>query len=624
MDKLDPKADGASKDITAENIEALKRLFPECITEGKVDFDVLRDLLGDEIDHRPERYSFTWNGKGRARRIAQTPSTGTLRPCPEESVNWDTAQHIFIEGDNLEVLKLLQKSYHKRVKMIYIDPPYNTGNEFIYPDKYQDNLETYLRYTGQTDDNGLKLSANTETVGRYHTNWLNMMLPRLKLARNLLRDDGAIFVSIDDHEIFSLRCVLNETFGEENFKADIVWRKRYTRSNNTVDFTTVVEHILVYSRSDAFRVNLLPRTDEADARYSNPDNDSRGPWKGASFLNPATPKERPNLCYPIRNPNTNSVTEPTTNAWRRKKEEFDRLDAEGRLYWGKDGTQPVPSIKMFLSESRGLTPINFWSHEYAGSTDDGTRDLEALIPGKVFDNPKPVKLIERCIEHACDEDALVLDFFAGSGVTGEAVINTNVADGGSRRFLLVQLPEPCSEGSEALKQGFKEISDICRARVTLALDRSGDLSSSDASPASELSGIRVFRLSSSNVRPWEANFEQLETLLLDAIEKIRPDRNETDVLYELLLKYGLDLTIPVENREVEGETVYIVGAGALIVCLTDGITLKLVEGIAALKAELEPEIMRVVFKDAGFPDDVVKTNTVQILRQAGIDDVKSL
>ncbi len=382
LEKLNRETGGSSKDVVAELVDQLRPLIPEAFADGKIDFDVIRESLGEYVDTGPEKYSFSWFGKSRARRFAQAQSTATLRPQREESVNWETTQHVYIEGDNLETLKLLQKSYHRRVKLIYIDPPYNTGQEFIYPDKYQDNLETYLRYTGQIDAGGFKVSPNAETSGRYHTNWLNMMYPRLKLAQNLLRDDGAIFVSIDDNECHNLRHLCNEIFGEENFKADIAWQKRYTRSNNTVDFTTVVEHILVYARSESFVVNLLPRTDEADARYSNPDNDPRGEWKGASFLNPATPEQRPNLCYPITNPKTGTVTAPTTNAWRRAQDEFHRLAEDNRLYWGSDGTSPVPSIKMFLSEARGLTPTNFWPHDYAGNTDDGTSDLRTLFDGR--------------------------------------------------------------------------------------------------------------------------------------------------------------------------------------------------------------------------------------------------
>ena len=295
-----------------------------------------------------------------------------------------------------------------------------------------------------------------------------MMYPRLKLARNLLSANGAIFISIDDGESANLRHLLDEIFGAQNFRADIAWQKRYTRSNNTQDFTTVVEHILVFARSDAFKVNLLPRTTEADDRYTNPDNDPRGVWKGASFLNPATPAQRPNLAYPITNPNTGSITHPTSNAWRRSKDEFERLQQDGLLYWGVDGTAPVPSIKMFLSEARGLTPINFWAHDYAGNTDEGTRDLTSLFEARVFDNPKPVKLMKRVLEHATSEDSLVLDFFAGSGSLAQAVLELNSETGSSHRFIATQLPETTDSRSVAGKQGFSTISSITRERIKRA------------------------------------------------------------------------------------------------------------------------------------------------------------
>jgi adenine-specific DNA-methyltransferase len=420
-------------------VDKIAALFPGAITESRdangrlvraVDFELLRQELSGPVvddavvdspvvdsavvDGPRERYQLDWPGKREALRLANAPVARTLRPDLDASVGFGTARHLFIEGDNLDALKLLQEAYLSKVKLIYIDPPYNTGNDFVYDDDFAQTRADYLARSGQADSGGTRLVANPESNGRFHSDWLSMMYPRLKLARNLLADDGAIFVSIDSAEHANLTRLLAELMGEDNFRADIVWQKRYTRSNNTRDFTTVVEHIVVFSRSDQFTVNLLPRTEAADARYTNPDRDPRGPWKAASFLNPALPAQRPNLCYPIINPNTGQATRPTTNAWRRSRSEFERLADDGRLYWGADGTSPVPSVKMYLSEVRGLTPTNFWSHEYAGHTDEGTRDLAALIGGKVFDNPKPVKLMRRVLEHATDQSSLVLDFFAGS------------------------------------------------------------------------------------------------------------------------------------------------------------------------------------------------------------------
>ncbi len=622
MKKLDPKTDGASKDITAENIEALKRLFPECVTEGKVDFDVLRELLGDEIDHRPERYSFTWNGKSLARRIAQMPSTGTLRPCPEESVNWDTTQNIFIEGDNLEVLKLLQKSYHKRVKMIYIDPPYNTGNEFIYPDKYQDNLETYLRYTGQKDQAGLKLSANTETSGRHHTNWLNMMWPRLKLARNLLRDDGVIFISIDDTEAANLIQVCNEIFGEENHIATIVWQKRYVSNVTAKWLSDMHDFILLYARDrESVSVASWERNEEQLAAYKNPDNDERGPWR-AQDLSASKPYSAG--LFSISGPTGKKFSPPPNRYWRCNEDQFERWSRDNRIWWGVN-RDARPMLKSFLSESdRGIKPHTWWDYSFAGHNKEATLELKKVFDGDApFDTPKPTKLMGRMLDLVCQDGDLVLDFFAGSAPLAEAALR-RTAQGHPLKFIMVQLPEITE------REDFNTIADIAKSRIrrviqdaSVQVELNGTESISSDDGAYSL-GCRMFNLDSSNLSAWEAEFDALESSLLDAIQNTKPDRSELDVLYELILKYGLDLTVPVDERLINEKTVYVVGAGALIVCLADGITLDLVEGIAALKAELEPEIMRVVFKDAGFPDDVVKTNTVQILRQAGVDDVKSL
>ncbi|HUW36128.1 MAG TPA: site-specific DNA-methyltransferase [Rhodocyclaceae bacterium] len=641
---IQPMAAGSpeaqSADLKMDNIATLKALFPELLTErivnGKaetaINVDVLKQLVGDTTaSDTEEKYGLNWHGKRRARQIALTPSTGTLRPCPEDSVDWDTTQNLMIEGDNLEVLKLLQKSYTGKVKLIYIDPPYNTGKDFVYPDNFQDNIKNYLELTGQVQG-GRKISSNTEASGRFHTDWLNMMYPRLRLARNLLRDDGVIFISIDDGESANLQAVLNEIFGEENFQANISWQKRYTRSNNTIDFTTVVEHILVYSKTDDFSVNLLERTREADSRYSNPDNDSRGPWKGASLLNPATPDRRPNLCYPIQNPNTGKITNPTTNAWRRSREEFHKLQSDGRLYWGSNGEQAVPAIKMFLSEAREITPINFWEHGYAGNTDDGTRDLRELLGEKVFDNPKPVQLIERVLEHGADEDSVILDFFAGSGTTGNAVFCRNAADQGHKRFILVQLPEPIDSDLQRSSADFcdrikrpKTIAEITKERMR----RAGEKVRADNPLFAGDMGFRVFKLDTSNIRAWSPNRDDLEGSLLANIEHVQPGRSDIDVLYELLLKLGLDLCVPIEARQIAGKTVHSIGGGVLMACLESRIAVTDAEalalGMAAWRKEQAPAgDTTAVFRDSAFDDDVSKTNLSLMLQQSGISQVRSL
>ncbi len=615
MEKLDSKTDGASADIVGQNIDKLKQFFPDVFTEGNIDFDVLREMLGDYIDDRQERYSFNWNGKSRARRIAQTPSTGTLRPCPEESINWGTTQNLFIEGDNLEALKLLQKSYHKRVKMVYIDPPYNTGNQFIYPDKFQDNLRTYLRYTGQVDEEGLKLSANSEASGRYHTNWLNMMLPRLKLARNLLREDGAIFLSIDDHEVAKLRLLCDEVFGEENFVVCIVWEKIQTRKNSARYFSESHDYILCYARSkEAWKRNLIPRGE--DTNYSNPDNDANGPWK----LDRIYANNPYSADYTITRPDGKKLKRPEGKFWRYSKESIKRFIEEGRLVWSKKGT--YPHVKRYLSEVQdGLVPTSLFDRKFAGDNGAASRELSDLLGSdKIMSYPKPSQLMLRLQQTATTNQTqdIVLDFFSGSCSTAHSVLRLNREDSGNRRFIMVQLPEPCEKNSDAYESGYKNISEIGKARIRRVIEKM-DVDASDLDL-----GFKVFKLDSSNIKPWDADFDNLENSLFNAVENIKPDRSETDILYELLLKYGLDLAVPIKESEIAKNTVYVIGAGALVVCLSKQISLEVVEGIAALKDELKPEVMRVVFKDSGFVDDVVKTNAVQILRQAGIDDIKSL
>jgi adenine-specific DNA-methyltransferase len=475
MDKLKMQ----TPDLTERNFAALVELFPNAVTEtvdenGVVVRAIDKDVLAQEInvpvvEGREERYQFTWPDKRKSILLANASIVATLRPCREESVNFDTTENLYIEGDNLDVLKLLCETYFNHVKMIYIDPPYNTGNDFIYADDFAEDVAEFLVRDGQYGEDGNRMVKNLDSNGRFHTDWLNMVYPRLRVAQDLLTaGGGVIFISVDENEIENLKKICNEIFGESNFRSCISWQKRYTRSNNTVEFTTMVEYILVYSKSPAFNVNLLMRSEEADSRYTNPDNDLRGAWKGASFLNPASPSQRPNLCYPITNPNTGTVTNPTTHAWRRSKEVFEQLAADNRLYWGLDGTSNVPSVKMFLSEARGLTPINFWSHEYAGNTDNGTAELGGLLGGKYFEFPKPSLLIKRVLEHGTDEDSIVLDFFSGSATTAHAVMQLNAEDGGNRKFIMVQLPEVTDENSEAFKAGYANICEIGKERIRRA------------------------------------------------------------------------------------------------------------------------------------------------------------
>lgn len=613
-----------SEDVVAIRRSELLRLFPEVVTEGgKVDFDQLRRALGDAVDPGRERYGLHWPGKADCFATIQAPSLATLRPARDESVNFDQTANMIIEGDNLEVLKVLQKSYLGKVRMIYIDPPYNTGNDFIYPDNYTETLQTYLAYTGQVDAEGRRFSTNTEVDGRFHSKWLNMMYPRLYLARNLLREDGVIFITIDDKEVDNLRKCCYEVFGEENFVAQIEWQKRYTRSNNTDDFTSVIDHVVVFARSQAFRPRLARREEDADARYQNPDNDPRGPWKAIPFLNPLSPQERPNLAYTIQHPSGRTIL-PTSKAWRSEEAVWRRLVAEDRIWWGKSGEGETPNVKRFLSEVRqGMTPINFWSHEFAGHTDVANQELKDLFGSKVFDTPKPTRLIQRMIELAMgdDESSIVLDFFAGSGATGHAVLNQNRLDNGHRKFILVQLPEPTD------LEEYPTIAEITKERMRRVIQKLSDGSDAElALNGAEMPpdlGFRVFKLDQSNFTPWNADVDHNADALVQQLEMhihhIRDGRTADDILFELLLKSGFELAARVEVRVVAGGVVYAVANGALLICLERELTLDLVRAIADMKPE------RVVMLDDGFAgNDQLKANAVQLFKTKGTPSFKTV
>ncbi|MBK6854954.1 MAG: site-specific DNA-methyltransferase [Burkholderiales bacterium] len=580
MQKIDAtSAEAQSADPMVANIEQLKALFPDALT----------------------------------------PSTGTLRPCPNDSVDWDMSQNLMIEGDNLEVLKLLQKSYAGKVKVIYIDPPYNTGNDFVYPDNFQDNIKNYLEITGQIQG-GSKVSTNTEASGRFHTDWLNMMYPRLKLARTLLREDGAIFITADDGEAANLRLICDDIFGEENFRACVSWQKKYAVSNNFKGIASIRDVILVYAKSPAFVNGFLPRDDESRARYQNPDNDPRGPWKPVDYWNMASVEDRPNLVYEIVNPNTGTTIYPDRKAWKFAKETHEKHEAEKRIWWGVGGTNSVPALKLFLTDVRdGLIPHNWWPHEDAGHTDEAKKALDRLFDGIApFDTPKPLRLLKRIFQvGALGPEDIVLDFFAGSGTTGHAVYEANKEDDGRRRFILVQLPEPIETASYA---------NI--AKITIdRLKRAGTAIRSEN--AAMQCGFRVFRLDSSNIRAWNPQPENLAQTLLDHQDHVLEGRHEADILYELLLKFGLDLCVPVVRRAIAGKDVHTVGGGVLMACLAATIPVEVVEalssGIIAWRKELAPvgETI-VVFRDSAFADDVAKTNMAAILEQSGIQTVRSL
>lgn len=632
---IEHNLNGQTLNIVEENVKKLKQLFPEIVTEDKIDFVKLQVVLGNYIDEDNERYNFTWNGKGKSLRLAQTPSTGTLRPCKEESKDWDTTKNLYIEGDNLEVLKLLQKSYHGKVKLIYIDPPYNTGNDFVYPDNYKDNIENYKEITGQVDSEGNNISSNSETNGRYHTDWLNMIYPRLRLARNLLRDDGAIFISIDDNEVDNLRKLCNEIFGEENFVAQFPWQSRQSIQNDT-DISSSHEYIISYAKIRRQENRRLKETN-ADTwfnknsfvclplpldkdKFENPDNDSRGLWKADPF---DAPNVRPNLTYVIKNPNTGEeYLPPNGRHWRTEKSSYEKLLNDNRIVFGKTG-ESRPQLKVFYEEKKifGSIDNTWWSGEKCGTTTQGVKEQIDLFSGYcLFDTPKPVKLLNKILSLVSlpNDSDIILDFFSGSATTSHAVMQLNAEDNGNRKFIMVQLPEPIDENAEAYKAGYKNICEIGKERIR----RAGEKIKEEAGlTAQNLDiGFKVFKLDNSNIKKWQPDYDNLELSLENYTDNYVKGRTEFDVVYEIMLKCGLDLTYPIEEYTFDSQKIYSVGFGALMMCLDGNITTAAAEGMVKLKNELKPEIWKVVFRDNGFKTDSNKTNIKEILKCGGLDE----
>ena len=623
----DPEAQSA--DILAGNIEQLKTLFPEAFTEGKIDFEVLRQLLGSTVEEREEKYGLNWHGKRKARQLALTPSTGTLRPCPEESVDWDTTQNLMIEGDNLEVLKLLQKSYSGKVKLIYIDPPYNTGKDFVYPDNFQDNIKNYLELTGQVEG-GRKISSNTEASGRFHTDWLNMMYPRLKLARNLLREDGVIFISIDDGELSNLLKASDEIFGEENFFSEMVWKNKTGGGAKTKGWIGLHEYILCYAKNiNAIADVSITYSEKTAAMYNKRDENYtiRGPY--ATWpLDTTSMDDRPNLRFPIIHEGKEIwplkqwlwSQDRVISAQKNKMLEFNRQN---------DGSFKV-RFKGYLKDEQGVMrrgkPLSIFDGPY---TQEGSNDFQNLLSKSIFPFPKPVRLLSQIFSISTsdgnDSDDIILDFFAGSATTAHAVLDLNKQDNGNRKFILVQLPEPCAPESEAFKAGYKTIADIGKERLRRAASKIRD--ENPLFPGDL--GFRVFKLDSSNINTWEPDRENLELALSNSIDHLKADRTEADILYELLFKLGLDLCVPIEKRTFAGKEVHSVGGGVLLVYLATHITRDEVEplaqGIVAWHKELAPAGETTsVFRDSAFADDVAKTNLAAILQQHGLEIIRSL
>ncbi|MFA5528228.1 MAG: site-specific DNA-methyltransferase, partial [Peptostreptococcales bacterium] len=578
------KLPGTSADILADNIAKIKQLFPEVFNEDKIDFERLQEILGEYVEDKEERYRFEWNGKSRALRLSQTPSTGTLRPRKEESKDWDTTENLYIEGDNLEVLKLLQKTYHNRIKMVYIDPPYNTGGDFVYKDDFKDNIKNYFEITGQTDKEGKKLSTNSETSGRYHTDWLNMMYSRLRLARNLLTDDGVIFISIDGNELGNIIRVGNQIFGELN-QVGIIANINNPKGRSDDKFiATAHEYILVYAKLiNGLRWFGFAPTQEVITRYNKVDTNGRKYREidlrktGENDLR----EDRPNLFYYFY------YNERTSDFYPSKENNTpqdyiqikpQRKDGkEGNWRWGLDTAKNqirslipkfMPARKVwgvmekdYLDQRSLLKPTSAWTFKDVNSERGSEEFINLDFDKRIFPKPKPIGTISRCIKLGASENDIILDFFSGSATTAHAILQLNAEDGGNRKFIMVQLPEPIDEKSEAYKAGYKNICEIGKERIRRAGEKiKKEMQGQQLKLGEEPKevpdiGFKVFKLDSSNLKKWNPDYENLESSLMDMVSNYVDGRTEEDVLYEIMLKYGIDLTYPIETEVVEGKQI---------------------------------------------------------------------
>ena len=621
--------DGMSMNLEQANMDKLRAVFPECFAEGKLDIDKLLALCGEYIGNDFEKYKFEWKGKAECLKLAQKRSTGTLRPCPEESVDWDTTQNLYIEGDNLEVLKLLQTAYYRKVKMIYIDPPYNTGNDFVYADDFADPMARYKEVTQQTT------KSNPETMGRFHTNWLNMMYPRLRLAANLLRDDGVIFLSIDDNEVTNLKKICDETFGEENYAGQFPWRKRTAKSDVPFGISQDYEWILCYAKSEDFRACLEGGTRKY---YETPDFPGR-PWRVHDLTKQTTASERPNSFFTIVDPKTGKEYPANPNrTWAITEETFkgyysaDRIVFPGDYdflniqkpvlrYWKEDDMEKA-------GDSFGFIPVSTKLPDSIGMTQDGTKDIADLFNSKVFGFPKPVELIKYLVKATTStsvmDNNIILDFFSGSATTAHAVMQLNAEDGGNRKYILVQLPEICDEKSEAAKAGFQNICEIGKERIRRAgkklTETDGQMQIGDSEKKPLDVGFRVFKLDSSNLQTWDATpvdelrIEDLLNRMNTMINRVKADRSDLDMVYEVMLKLGVPLTYSVNQVAVNGKSAYTVGDDCLLlVSLAIGITPEDVEAMA----DYVPA--KVIISRDSFDSDTAMANAYYILRDRGIE-----
>ena len=604
-------------DLTAQNIEKIGALFPNCVTEtvdenGKqkkaINFDMLRQMLSSDVVEGDEAYEFTWVGKKAAIVEANKPIRKTLRPCPEESKDWDTTENLYIEGDNLEVLKLLQESYLGKVKMIYIDPPYNTGNDFIYRDKFAQGADEYDEDSGVYDEDENRLFKNTDTNGRFHSDWCSMIYSRLMLARNLLAEDGVIFISIDDNEQENLKKISDEVFGAQNFVAQMVWQKRTSPDARRI-ISAGHEYVLVYAKkieNGHELLNPLP-FDAADyERYKNPDNDPNGPWISTDCTAQAGHGTKDQF-YDMVTPAGRVVKLQSGLCWRYTKKRMDEEIAAGHIWFGMDG-QGVPRKKTYLADRKGKTMWTWWPNIEVGHTQEATKEISTLLgQSSIMDFPKPVRLMKRIVQIASDKDSVILDFFSGSATTAHAIMQLNAEDGGHRKFIMVQLPEACDEKSEAFKAGYKNICEIGKERIR----RAGDKIKAD-SPLTTADldvGFRVFKLSDSNMKDvyYTANELDQQTLA-DMVSNIKEDRTALDLFFGCLLDWGLTLSMPYHSEEIGGCTVHTYNDGDLIACFDKNIPESVVKEIAKRKP------LRAVFRDAGFADSPAKINVFEIFK----------
>ncbi|MDA9274477.1 site-specific DNA-methyltransferase [bacterium] len=624
MDKLKMQ----SPDLTQDNIAKIRDLFPGCVTEatgedGKlclaVDFDQLRQELSDSIVDGPqERYHLNWPGKREALITANAPIAKTLRPAREESVDFDTTQNLFIEGDNLEALKLLQETYLGKVKMIYIDPPYNTGRDFVYDDNFSESTAVFLERSNQMDEANNRLVANTASNGRFHSDWLSMIFPRLKLAKNLLADDGVLFVSIDDEEYANMEKLCGEIFGQENYVETFVWVKK-TAPNNVV-IGSVHEYILVFAKNiQALQLYLLPRDVEKDKNYKNPDNDPRGRWKPDNLTAAAKGgRSTPTLIYEITNPTTGQkFSPPEGRMWAVNEANMLQKIADGTVYWGKNG-DGRPMDKRFLSDTRqGSVAATLLTT--VGTNSSASKELQALFNGQVvFETPKPTSLIKHLASIATKNEDVALDFFAGSGVLAESIMSLNAKDGLSRKSVSVQLPEAISDETDAGKLGYTTIAEISKERIRRAGQK---IFQGECHPDwNKDVGFRVLKIDSSNMTdvfytPDATN----QADLLANVDSIKQGRTAEDLLFQVLVDWGVDLTLPIRRENIQGKTVFFVDENALVACFDTGVTEELVKELAG------HEPLRVVFRDTGFVSDAVKINVQQIFKQLSpMTDVKAI